>query len=443
METPEPYDFGMNRVNILLLGIDASTERYTVMRNFRTDTILLASIDFEHQEIHLISIPRDSYVRYPQRQEYGRINAAFVYGGGLEGKGFEMTLQTVEDFFGGITIHYYGAVDMNVFKVVVDALGGIRYDVDVPVWMAGRTLEPGLQVLTGQQALDYARNRSTSGGDIQRMDRQQRLMVAALAQLKSFNGLIRLPEIYRKDKDDIHTNLDFSQIASLCLFGTKLDVETQIHRYTVEGGSLYMDGVSYWGIDQRKKQQLVETVFGFLPPFVESDDLHFIRREYEAKVAAHLARIEAEFKPMQKDIDTYRSYLTAAETDSLQRRIHLVHQHMEGMRPDRAETALLDLSLFWKPLREACRQRRQEAEEAAEKQALAQARAAAGELLEAVQGIMESEDIANLSEDALAALLGHIQDLETAADTNNTQSILKKTKALKEWIDLHLSDLPE
>jgi LCP family protein required for cell wall assembly len=140
----EEYRFDEKRLNLLLLGLDASVERYEVMRAFRTDTIILISIDFENQEVYMISIPRDSYVKIPGRKNRDRINSAFVWGGGFDGGGFERTIETVSDFLGGVPIHYYAAVDMNVFKEIIDIMGGVMFDVDVPVKMAGRRIENGI-----------------------------------------------------------------------------------------------------------------------------------------------------------------------------------------------------------------------------------------------------------------------------------------------------------
>ena len=197
----EPYQFTEDKLNVLLLGLDANEQRYETMGAFRTDTIMLAAIDFTENKVDLISIPRDSYVKIPGRKERGRVNAAFVYGGGFEGKGFDTTIQTVSDLLGGIPIHYYAAIDMNAFIKIIDSLGGITYEVDVPVPNAG--IEPGLQKLDGRQALAYARHRKTAGGDIDRVGRQQQLMVSVLNQLKSTDSLSKLPNIYDSIKDDI------------------------------------------------------------------------------------------------------------------------------------------------------------------------------------------------------------------------------------------------
>lgn len=279
-EQEEPYKFQSERVNILLLGIDASTERYETMKSFRTDTIMLASINFNSKMAQIISIPRDSYVEIPGQEQREKINAAFARGGGFQGKGFEKTMQTVSHFFGGIPIDHYVAVDMNVVKEIIDIMGGLDYEVDVEVSIAGRTLKKGFQHLNGQQVLDYARTRHTGRGDIDRIDRQQRVVLAIFDQLKSTKQISKIPEIYSAVMDKVHTNMNLKQIAALALFGAKLEREN-IKTYTVPGGFINLGGISYWGVDQYKKKELVSEIFGMDIDVDSTQDIKYLKEKME------------------------------------------------------------------------------------------------------------------------------------------------------------------
>jgi len=230
-EKEEAYEFDTDRLNILLLGIDASTERYETMKSFRTDTMMLVSIDFNGNTTQIISIPRDSYVEIPGQEQREKINAAFVRGGGFQGGRFEKTIETVSVFFGGIPIHYYVAVDMNVVKEIIDIMGGLDYEVDVEVNIGGRKLEKGFQHLNGQQVLDYARTRHTGRGDIDRIGRQQKIVLAVFDQLKSTKQIAKVPQFYSAIMDKVHTNMNLKQIVALALFAAKLEkdnIETYI-----------------------------------------------------------------------------------------------------------------------------------------------------------------------------------------------------------------------
>ena len=149
-------EFMSNRTNILLLGIDESTEREN-WGTFRTDTMILVSIDFSNNDVCMVSIPRDSYVKIYNANgnvanpssPYSKINNAFSEGGGAQKKGFEYSIATVEKLM-GVNIGYYCGFNMNVVKEVVNAMGGVDYDVDIEVKMNGRELHNGMQHLEGQ-----------------------------------------------------------------------------------------------------------------------------------------------------------------------------------------------------------------------------------------------------------------------------------------------------
>lgn len=299
--TPDPeiqllsqadLDFMKNRVNILVLGIDESTERED-WGSFRTDTMILCSIDFDTKDVDLISIPRDSYVKICNsnasvrtvngQPEYGKINSAFSAGGGAQKSGFQYAMGTVKNLFGGIPVDYYIGFNMNVVKQVVDAMGGVDYDVDIEVTMNGRTLHPGMQHLDGQAVLDYSRQRKGSS-DIARVDRQQRILFAIFRQLKSTGQIANIPQIYQAVEQNISTNLDFKQISALALLALQMN-EDQLGRHTVDGEFLNMNSTSYWGLHTSALKSLIQEVFG-VSVSVDSDiNAADVRKLYEESQA--------------------------------------------------------------------------------------------------------------------------------------------------------------
>lgn len=324
----EPYQFTEDKLNVLLLGLDANEQRYETMGAFRTDTIMLAAIDFTENKVDLISIPRDSYVKIPGRKERGRVNAAFVYGGGFEGKGFDTTIQTVSDLLGGIPIHYYAAIDMNAFIKIIDSLGGITYEVDVPVPNAG--IEPGLQKLDGRQALAYARHRKTAGGDIDRVGRQQQLMVSVLNQLKSTDSLSKLPNIYDSIKDDIWTNLNIRQVAALALFAARMDM-ADLHRHMIPGTFLDMDNISYWGVDQKKKNELIYELFGInITEYDKEDDVYYILTQLRKKLAELRSSAEKWIEKGNQAIGKYGHVMLEEELAKIKQEVTMMEHGLKS-----------------------------------------------------------------------------------------------------------------
>lgn len=294
VQTPEPTvdpmlelennsdpEFMKKRVNILVLGLDRSAERQD-WGSFRTDTMILVSVNFDDAQVHMISIPRDSYIPIYGKEERNKANTAFAAGGGANKNGYEYAMGTVSQLFGDVPVNYYVGFDMQVVKDVVNAMGGVDYDVDVEVNMNGRTLSPGFQHLDGQAVLDYCRQRKGSS-DIARVKRQQNMLKAIFGQLKSTSQLANIPRIYSAVSQNIDTNLSLTQISSLALFATKLSGTESILAHTLEGGFLNMNGISYWGVSQSKKAALVKEVFGKRIEINEEDDIDYIKAELEKK----------------------------------------------------------------------------------------------------------------------------------------------------------------
>lgn len=155
---------------VLLLGTDGRPGE----TNYRSDTIILARIDPQDKQVTLVSIPRDTPVEIPGHGRQ-KINAAHTFGGPSQ------AVSSVSQFC-GVPITHYLEVSFEGFSTLVDALGGV--EVDVPVKIddkdaGGLLIQPGLQTLNGEQALNFVRSRKFRDGDFSRM-RHQRLFIQAL-----------------------------------------------------------------------------------------------------------------------------------------------------------------------------------------------------------------------------------------------------------------------
>lgn len=338
LEAQSDSEFMKNRINILLLGLDRSTERVS-WNSFRTDTMILLSIDFENNDVDMISIPRDSYVKIHNKKSRDKVNTAFGTGGGVDGNGYEYAMKTISKLLGSVPVNYYVGFDMNVVKDVVNAMGGVDYDVDIHVKMNGRTIEPGQQHLDGQQVLDYCRQRKGSS-DIARVDRQQRMIMAIFGQMKSTGQITNIPDIYKAVETNLDTNLSFKQICSLALFGSGISL-SDIGRHTVEGEFLNMNGVSYWGVSNTKLKKMVKEIFGksFSP---DSDgDVYAIKRELREKSAVlgkAMSNAQARAKKGEQLLQS--GSLTAEQTSSIQSAINALNAACEDENIDQINAAI-------------------------------------------------------------------------------------------------------
>jgi LCP family protein required for cell wall assembly len=185
-QLPDPWK-GNERVTVLLMGLDYR-DWESGEGPPRTDSMMLATIDPVSETAGMLSIPRDLWVEIPG-YSHGRINTAYVLGerDRLPGGGPELAVKTVENFL-GVPINYFVQIDFTAFERMVDEMGGVEINVpsEITVDPIGPhntvTLEPGVQTLTGPEALAYARNRHTDGGDFDRAQRQQQVALAIRSQ---------------------------------------------------------------------------------------------------------------------------------------------------------------------------------------------------------------------------------------------------------------------
>ncbi len=255
------------RANFLLLGLDRDdpqSEDY-----YRPDTIIVLSLDLMDNKVHLVSIPRDTYMKIEGENKYDKINHAFVYGmqsqGGIDG-GVNTTAKSIEAFLGDVPLHYYVVMDMYTIRNIVDAMGGIKHEVGITVRNhAGRgdvVVEKGEQILCGDKFMHYVRARSIDS-DIYRTKRQQHVLESAYEQIRSQNSFSQLAMIYFELAGEIDTNLKDSQVLGLINFAQTIDgINSNV--FTGSGGNYRYNngGIYYLMTDERERQELLKEVFG-------------------------------------------------------------------------------------------------------------------------------------------------------------------------------------
>src|SRR3990170_4479414 len=186
------------RTNILVLGIDRTPDGSAVGR---TDTNILLSIIPLKPTVNMLSIPRDLWVSIPGVGE-NRINTAHFFAeANLEGSGPEAAMETVRTNF-GLTVNYYARIKFSSFTEIVDAMGGLN--IDLAENMAGFC--PGQYTLNSEQALAFARDRSSSD-DFFRMQHGQFLLKAAFKQLLNPGSWGRIPLVAGVFLQSVDTNV--------------------------------------------------------------------------------------------------------------------------------------------------------------------------------------------------------------------------------------------
>ncbi len=145
-------------------------------------------------------------------------------------------VETVEQFL-GVPIHYYAVIDFAAFIRFIDEIGGVKIDVpeEITVDLLGdgsntiKKLKPGIQVLPGEWALAYARNRKTANGDFDRARRQQQVILAIRDRIISFDMLPTLiqkaPSLYQELSSGIRTNLTLDDAIKLAILAKEIPQE--------------------------------------------------------------------------------------------------------------------------------------------------------------------------------------------------------------------------
>ena len=277
--------FDENVLNIVLLGID---RRSKFEYSYRTDIMILLSVNIETNKVTLVSIPRDLWY---QGQ---RVNATYISQGfdDLSNAFYEIT---------GLKANKFILTDFEDFSWIVDAMGGVpviversfldsRYPVDATLEYQTISFTEGPEVLTGERALIYSRSRKGSNGegsDWARMKRQHlilRGMLEAITQPDNLFDPMNVEKAFELVTEDrMDTNLTLEDAKFLWdMFKDKDDYE--IHSLFLDNTYVYSPPMADYGgawvlvsADQNYqnfKKDLREKLFDEIPdePAVESPE---------------------------------------------------------------------------------------------------------------------------------------------------------------------------
>jgi LCP family protein required for cell wall assembly len=217
----------------------------------RTDTMILTFIDPARHKISMVSVPRDSLVDIPGHG-LDRINDASVLGG------YELTKKSVRELT-GIKVDHYAVVNFEGFVKLVDLLGGVEINVDKKMRYADAygkytiDLDPGLQMLDGQKALQYVRFRNEPLGDISRVERQRILLHAVYKKIMQPDSLLKIPRFLELAKQYLQTDLTTQEMVEIAGFARQINPEKGFQSATLPG-HFYE---AYWQTDPGQVYKLM------------------------------------------------------------------------------------------------------------------------------------------------------------------------------------------
>ncbi len=205
--------------SLLIIGVDTDNDQLAG----RSDTMILASLDIRNASLKMISFMRDLYVTIPGKG-HNKLNAAYAFGGP------DLLQRTLEQNF-SVEADGYLAVNFSAMVDLIDALGGVELTVeddelrplngileyynylrDRPE-REGRLASAGTRLLTGLQAMSYARIRKIDS-DFERVLRQQRVMEAVFRKLMGM-APDRLADLLIRHMDRVRTDVTMARGISL------------------------------------------------------------------------------------------------------------------------------------------------------------------------------------------------------------------------------------
>lgn len=248
----------------LVMGIseDISTEL--------TDTIMLCAYFPQEQKVSILSIPRDTFVGDDKDNttSYDKINALYQ-------KSPENTLEAVRKLT-GVDVRNYVVINNNALEKVIDAVGGIYFDVPIDMWYDDPTqdlhiyINKGYQLLNGENAVKVLRFRHNNDmstypkeygeQDLGRMRTQREFIKAAANQILSSNNILKLNEILEIVFDNIQTNLSISELIKYIPSATEFNVEN-MKTEALPGVADYLGALSFFIVDENQSEQMITSLF--------------------------------------------------------------------------------------------------------------------------------------------------------------------------------------
>ncbi|GEM_PF-2204455 len=219
---------GRRQVSVLLVGLDhipPTPGDPGIIR--RCDSVMVTTTSFDTKQIRVVSIPRDGWVQHWQDgRNFGYERLGNTYSLGQERDlsdplaGLNRTHESVSRLL-GMPIDFYVIIEFEGLVELVDALGGLEVDVEMDMDRddnAGNLhihLKQGLQHLSGEQVMQYARYRDPKLADLGRMPRQQKVVRLLLQEIMQARHLTRLPELAGILYSAVTTNLTPDQLLAL------------------------------------------------------------------------------------------------------------------------------------------------------------------------------------------------------------------------------------
>lgn len=247
--------------NILLLGTDGRENEAA----YRSDCMMILTIDNTHQSIKVTSLARDTYVDIPG-QGKGKLNASYFWGKD------QLLFKTIKNEF-GIDIDKFVQVDFDGLVDVINTIGGVDVDMTEKEMEALEISDTSSSVhtLTGEQAISYCRIRDIDNA-IYRDGRQRKIILGVASKFMNMPKS-EYPEMIKTLLPCVSTNIGFVEILNLAynaydivskgaeIKQAQFPIIDDIH----SKGGTYKDAGWVWLYDKNSTVVLKQFIFDNIP----------------------------------------------------------------------------------------------------------------------------------------------------------------------------------
>ena len=263
----------LKEIKILIMGVSTSIEADL------TDTIMVASYNPNTQKANLLSIPRDTYTgKYKSKATASqKINALYnLYGGP------EKTLEAINEIT-GLDIQYYVVVKTEALIELVDAIGGVDFNVPIDMKYDDTSQDLHIDLKAGEQKIDgkkaeqllrfrhsnYEKGIMTTypseygNDDFGRMRTQRDFIVATLKQTLKPSNIFKIGQILEIANKNVETNLDMSLAKDYIPYAVEFNAD-DMQTATLPGTTpdlKEINNVSVFVVDKTETEKLIKSMF--------------------------------------------------------------------------------------------------------------------------------------------------------------------------------------
>ena len=259
-----------------------------------TDTLMVASYNPKNQKAVLLSIPRDTFTGKNKNKATAgeKINSLYQ-------KGPEKTLAAVNEIT-GLNIEKYIVIDNKALIELVDAIGGVEFDVPIDMDYDDVTqdlyihLSKGLQKLDGEQAEQLVRFRKNNNGttypseygdnDMGRMRTQREFLKVVAEQTISIKNITKIGEFIDIFKKNVKTNItDWNEIKKYIPYVISFSTEN-IENVTLPGEPAMFNKLWFFVYNKNETEELINTLFREQEEVVVDENVNDTQSETKSEV---------------------------------------------------------------------------------------------------------------------------------------------------------------